>query len=169
MYTLKRGVTPQEIRHLIELDLVNTNGSGIRYKNNYNSMQTIGSMAGGLTVRNKYYQVMLNGKFYLAHHIVLLLDNREGIHELRKQAKQVLVVDHINDGSYPVYSNHPNNLRITTQRHNLARVNNKQGVRLLSSGKWQARIYIEGQEHSNTLPSKQEAIEWRASLQLVRT
>ncbi len=160
MYKLARGATAQEIHHLLELDLANTSGSGIKYKNSYNHRQVVGSMAGSST--GKYYQVMLNGKNYYTHQLVLLLVGRKGIKEVRKG---LLVVDHINDGTYPYYSNHPNNLRITTQRTNVMYANQStKGTMLLPSGNWRATIKLLGKQHTSTHSTQQQAIAWRSSM-----
>lgn len=155
--------TISEIKSLLCLDLDNTYGSGLKWI-------ATGKQAG--TKAGRYYQVRVQGKYYMAHHIVLLLVDREGILDVRKQGTRkgrLLVVDHINNGTYPYKSNHPNNLQIITQRANQlkgSRCNDREHnyIYITKQGTYQVRVRSLGNGTSKTFKQLEDAVTYRDNL-----
>ncbi|MCH1930596.1 hypothetical protein L9G16_10415 [Shewanella sp. A25] len=126
-YSLSTGVTHTELREMFELDTNNLTGSGLRWRNHPTQTAKSGTVAGSRRHGKQacYWRISLNGKSYNVHHIVAFLAELPRINELRQLTKKgksnVLVIDHINDGTYPNYSNHPKNLEVVTSRENTIR------------------------------------------------
>lgn len=172
MYQLTKGVTPSELKAMFSLDLDNVKGSGILWKEHPSNPLKKNTMAGGRKSGKGacYWRVYLNGRSYHVHHIVALLADLPRCTEMRKLAKSkqanVLVVDHLNNGTFPDYSNHPLNLEIVTHRENVSRGKVSSNKKLIGAsyrkdtGKWRSNIRWNGYRYSlGTYDTEQEAHE----------
>ncbi|WP_445776603.1 hypothetical protein [Shewanella sp.] len=126
-YSLTRGVTPNEIEEMFMLDTKDLTGSGLLWRKHPIYTDKDGEKAGSRRhgKQSCYWRICINRKQYNVHHIVAHLASVPRIDELRELAKRgetnILVIDHINDGRFPDYSNYPENLEVVTARENTIR------------------------------------------------